>query len=309
MYSIIYSIYFFIKRRQKKLIENGKKTSSLYNNIIGYIEAYYNIYWVKKISRKQKFNSVNNKSYDDKKIIASLTSFPKRINTVWITIVTLLNQTVKPNKIILWLAEEQFDGIESLPKNLLDLQKYGLEIRFCDDLRSHKKYYFAMQEYTEDIVILFDDDMFYPKNTIKKLYELYKKFPSDICAINTQVMCDGFESMPSVWRNPYINEKIINSDKVQVYTGSGSLFPPHALDLEVFNKEAILNLCPYADDLWLTFMAYRKKTKISSLSKWRSFPITIYNTEKNSLWYINSEGGQNDKQWSNLLNRYNKEAL
>lgn len=82
MYSIIYSIYFFIKRRQKKLIENGKKTSSLYNNIIGYIEAYYNIYWVKKISRKQKFNSVNNKSYDDKKIIASLTSFPKRINTV-----------------------------------------------------------------------------------------------------------------------------------------------------------------------------------------------------------------------------------
>lgn len=25
MYSIIYSIYFFIKRRQKKLIENGKK--------------------------------------------------------------------------------------------------------------------------------------------------------------------------------------------------------------------------------------------------------------------------------------------
>lgn len=70
----------------------------------------------------------------------------------------------------------------------MDLQKYGLEIRFCDDLRSHKKYYFAMQEYPEDIVILFDDDMFYPKNTIKKLYELYKKFPSDICAINTQVM-------------------------------------------------------------------------------------------------------------------------
>ena len=25
MYSIIYSIYFFIKRRQKKLIENGTK--------------------------------------------------------------------------------------------------------------------------------------------------------------------------------------------------------------------------------------------------------------------------------------------
>lgn len=309
MYSIIYNLYFCIKRYQKRLIEKNKKQSNLCNKIIGYIEAYYNIYWVKKIRKKYSFSCINNNKQRDKKIIVSLTSFPKRIDTVWITIVTLLNQSLKPDKIILWLAKEQFNGINSLPENLTKLQKYGLQIRFCDDLRSHKKYYYTMLENPEDIVILFDDDMFYPKNTIKKLYELHKRFPNDICAINTQVMNGGFESMPSTWRNPYIKEKVITSDKVQIFTGSGSLFPPYSLDSEVFNKDAILKLCPYADDLWLTFMAYKNNTKISSISKWRSFPITIYNTEEERLWYINSEGGQNDEQWVNLLNNYKSEVI
>lgn len=74
----------------------------------------------------------------EQKIIVSLTSFPKRIDTLWITIETLLRQSMKPDEIILWLAEEQFNGIDSLPKALLEQQKRGLTIRFCDDLRSHK---------------------------------------------------------------------------------------------------------------------------------------------------------------------------
>ena len=45
-------------------------------------------------------------------------------------------------------------------------------------------------------------------------------------------------------------------------------------------------------------------TKNTSLSKWRSFPITIYDTNEESLWYINSEQGENDKQWMNLIREY-----
>lgn len=304
MYSILYIIYFSIKRHQKRLIQKNKKPSIIYDRIIGNIEAYYNLFWKnKKESHPSNKEGINTK-HRDKKIIASLTSFPKRINTVWLTIETLLNQTMKPDSIILWLAKEQFDGIDSLPENLKILQSRGLTIRFCDDLRSHKKYYYAMSENPDDIVILFDDDMFYPRDTIKKLYDLHRKFPDDICSINTQVMSGGFESMPSTWRNPFINEKINSSDKVQVFTGSGSLFPPGVLDKEVFNKSAIMKLCPYADDLWLTFMAYKNNTRISSVNKWRSFPVTIYSTGESSLWYINSQEGKNDEQWKNLLSHY-----
>ena len=65
---------------------------------------------------------------EESSIIVSLTSFPERINTVWLTIVTLLSQTLKPKKVLLWLAKSQFEGIE-LPDNLKRLEKYGLEIK------------------------------------------------------------------------------------------------------------------------------------------------------------------------------------
>lgn len=123
------------------------------------------------------------KRKEKKRIIISLTSYPKRIGDVWITIETLLRQTVKPDMIILWLADTQFNGIESLPKKLIDLQKSGLTIRFCKDLKSHKKYFYTMQEYPEDLIILVDDDMFYPYDMIEKLLKLHYEYPQDICTM------------------------------------------------------------------------------------------------------------------------------
>lgn len=303
---MIYKVYFFVNRIKRKTIF-GQWGNRGFDKILGYIEAYFNQWIV------QQYKSVPKKALGitrvkrEQKIIVSLTSYPKRINTLWLTIETLLRQSMKPDEIILWLAEDQFEGINSLPDELLEQQKRGLTIRFCDDLRSHKKYYYVMQEYPDDIVILFDDDMFYPYDTIKKLWKLHQKHPKDICCITTQVMEPSFNSMPSGWRNPGLNERIESSEKVQIFTGSGSLFVPGALAKETFEKNLLLKLCPYADDLWITFMAYRAKTRITSLKKWRAFPVSIYGTGEGSLWYINAQDGKNDEQWKNLITYFAKE--
>lgn len=117
----------------------------------------------------------------------------------------------------------------------------------------------------------------------------------------------SFGTVPSVWRNPHLNEKIEHSNKAQIFTGSGSLFVPNALDKEVFQKELLLEICPYADDLWITFMAYKKGTSITSLNRWRAFPITIYGTDEESLWYINAQDGKNDEQWLKLKKYFSEE--
>lgn len=301
MYNILYKIYFIISR-SLRIKETPKKRKA-----IGYIEAYFNLYLVRffKCNRFKKFGL--NKKNRNQKIIVSLTSFPKRISTVWITIETIMRQSMKADEIILWLAKEQFDGLNSLPKNLLDLQSRGLSIRFCDDLKSHKKYFYTMQEYKKDLIILFDDDMFYPKDTIKKLYNMHIRHPKDICVITSQQIRDTVYDKPSLWKNPDIKQNICNSRSVQVFTGSGSLFVPECLDKDVFDKKLIKKLCPYADDLWLTFMAFKNGTRITSLSKWRAFPVAIYGTNENSLWYINCQNGMNDEQWANLVKYYSND--
>lgn len=304
----MYNCFFAIKRKQKRRQNENKKASKIIQKTIDYMEWYYNIL-IPKLYKKYSLNNYGlNKIGRKQKIIVSLTSYPKRINTVWLTIETLLRQTVKPDKIILWLADTQFSGMDSLPAELFGLQERGLTIRFCSDLKSHKKYFYVMQEYPKDIIILVDDDMFYPYDTIKQLMRMHKRYPNDICTMTAQVMKPAFRSMPSEWRNPRCKEKFVHSDQIQIFTGSGSLYPPHCLSNEAFDKEKIIKLCPYADDLWLTFMAKRNNTKVTTKYPWRAFPITIYNTGKDSLWRVNAEEGNNDKQWKALLEAYEKEG-
>lgn len=42
------------------------------------------------------------------KLICTLTTFPDRIDSVQYTIKSLFNQSMKPDKIVLWLAESEF---------------------------------------------------------------------------------------------------------------------------------------------------------------------------------------------------------
>lgn len=300
MYTLVYSFYFSLCRYVKK-----HHTSGIIQRLLGYCESYFNLYLPKRWKKQNCLQSGVTEQKREQKIVISLTSFPKRINTIWLTIETLLRQSVKPDEVILWLADSQFNGLDSLPENLLRLQKRGLTIRFCDDLRSHKKYYYALQEHPEDLVILADDDLFYPKDTVKQLLEMHKQWPEDICCMSAQVISPNFTSMPSQWRNPKPEEhNWQHSNQIQAYTGSGTLIPPHALDSNAFDQSAIRELCPYADDLWITFMAHRNGTRVTTLKKWRSFPVTIYGTAEGSLYYINGEGKQNDVQWKNLLEHY-----
>ena len=56
---------------------------------------------------------------------------------------------MKPDKIILWLADTQFSGMDSLPAELFGLQERGLTIRFCSDLKSHKKIFLCYARISE----------------------------------------------------------------------------------------------------------------------------------------------------------------
>lgn len=308
MYSLIYAFYYALKRKAKKLRLAGRPESQLIQRLLDYCEWFYNVpltRWYEKYpSRKNGVTAKKRKQ----KIIISLTTYPKRINTIWLTIETLLRQSIKPDAIILWLADSQFDGMASLPENLLRLRDRGLTIRFCEDLRSHKKYFYALQEHPNDLVILADDDMFYPRDTVKKLLKMHQRYPEDICCITAQVIVPDFQTTPSFWRNPSFDERDLqHTDRIQAFTGSGTLIPPHALHPDAFNKELFHQICFHADDLWITFMAHLNGTKFSTLEKWRPFPVCIYGTAEGSLYYINAEGKQNDVQWQHLLDHYGVE--
>ena len=196
-------------------------------------------------------------------VIVSLTTFPARINTVYKTISTLLQQTVKPDKVVLWLASEQFSQT-TLPENLLRLQEFGLEIKWTDkDIRSFKKLIPSLIEYPDDIIITADDDIFYPKNFVENLYCAYQKNPEFIHANRAFIIKKRLNGRLYIKsRNYDYNLTYAPSFKNELMSGYGTLFPPHSLSDIATDDSIFMSVMPTNDDIWAWGTAVLNGTKI-----------------------------------------------
>ena len=70
---------------------------------------------LKLVSLGAKEQGVSEKPLCDKEVIVSLTTYDKRYYDVYLTIESIMQGTVKPNRIILWLADEMKNGLEIRP--------------------------------------------------------------------------------------------------------------------------------------------------------------------------------------------------
>ena len=195
-----------------------------------------------------------NTSHRDQKIIVSLTSFPERINKVPLVVESLLNQSLKPDQIILYLSKQQFPECQC-PPVLKKAIKYGLNVQFVDDdLKPHKKYYYAFQQFPNDLIITVDDDVRYSPKLIERLYKSYKYRPKCVSAMRVHKITfnsDGQINPYNKWVKDY-DGKIGRESYKLIATGVGGvLYPPNCFNDKVFNTSFIKEHCLMADDLWL----------------------------------------------------------
>ena len=115
------------------------------------------------------------------RMVVSLTTFPLRIGKVHLTIQSILRQSRPADRILLWLSKEEFPEEAQLPANLLRLKEKGLDIRFCDNIRSFKKVFYTAQEFENDVIVTADDDALYPENWLEGLWDTHEKYPGCVC--------------------------------------------------------------------------------------------------------------------------------
>lgn len=270
------------------------------------------IYYLRSI--KYKFLSLfNNKKginigeERENKIIVSVTSIPSRFTSLYLCLETIMRQSLKPDKIILYLGNNTRNM--ELPQNLKKLKKRGLTIEYRDDkeLKPHTKYFYAMQEYPNDIIITFDDDILYNKNVIKMLYESYLKFPNEVSAIRVHKITFNQDKINKYknWIMEYKGKDSLIPSHYLCATGVGGvLYPPHIMPKETFNKENIKNLSLSADDLWLKAMQIKYKIKVVKALEKNYYLFVIKNSQSIALNKTNVDKCENDRVLSNLLNYY-----
>jgi hypothetical protein len=242
----------------------------------------------------------------DKKYIVSLTSFPGRINEVWIAIECILRQTFKPDAIILYLSKEQFNGV-SILQSLLDLEKRGLTIKFCEeDIKAHKKYFYAMKEYPNEYIITLDDDLYYDNKTLERVVNLHLKFPNLIAANRAHKITFNKNNELEVYKK-WERRTTCEEPSHLIFStgGGGTLYPPNALNDVAFNLELIKKLSFLADDVWLKAMAILSKKMVVTNNYYSKNIISISKTQKIKLVSENVKNGGNDFQLKNLCEHFN----
>lgn len=231
------------------------------------------------------------------RIIVSLTSYPKRIVGVSRVIKSLFEQTIKADKIILWLSLLEFPEKEqSLPLDLISLKgTQAFQIHWVkENLKSHKKYYYALQKYKKDIVITVDDDIYYSITMIQELLEAYYQFPNAIVARNVRMILRQNNEIANydMWGNcdRYILSR--RHDLCAIGWG-GILYPPHIVNDRWFDRFAIENNCPYQDDLWLKFNEILDGIPVVYAGK-KKEDIIILDAQECALYEDNIMGNQNN---------------
>lgn len=251
-------------------------------------------------------SGVSIEQYCDHQVIVSLTTYGKRLKDVAITIESIMQGSMKPNRIMLWIDESWRD--KRLPIALQNQQKRGLEVCFCKDIRSYTKLVPSLKECPNDIIITIDDDVLYRYDLVERLFDTYLENPSRIVANRIHRIVLGKDGKPVSYLKWKWNDNPQDVSPLNFFTGVGGvLYPPHSLDDEVFNEEVFLDICKYADDVWFNAMALKKGTNVVKGCSYNENGLDYYFTNQEvSLHNINVSGigSSNDIQIAKVLEKY-----
>ena len=117
-------------------------------------------------------------------VVVSLTSFPAAITYAEQAVKSILNGSVLPDKLILYLTFSQF-GEVGIPESLKSLSESSpiFEIRNYDrDIRSYRKLIPALNDFPEAIIVTLDDDVAYNRHMLEDLLNLHAQIPDAVLA-------------------------------------------------------------------------------------------------------------------------------
>jgi hypothetical protein len=227
-------------------------------------------------------------------LIVSLTSYPPRFATLHLTLRCLLAQKVRPDRLILWIGH---DDLALLPPSVLKLQRAGLEIRRCNDLRSFSKLVHALDEFPDAYIVTADDDLYYPADWLEQLVSAFDPSRREIlCRRAHRVVRRPSGELAPYRQWPYDVEEGAKAPSMDIMpTGVGGvLYPPQSLHRMATDRGAFERLCPKGDDLWFHWCARMAGTparKVGGKMRLVNWPAS----QSSALCFDNGDGGGNDR--------------
>ena len=243
-------------------------------------------------------------------VVVSLTSFPAAIRYAVQAVKSILEGTVLPDKIVLYLTFSQF-GESGIPMELQELVKNNpvFEIRnYDDDIRSYRKLVPALNDFPDAVIVTIDDDVRYNKNMLRVLLRLHDIFPDAILAHRAKkIKLNAPYRKWKKYRWYHFVFKRIHSSYKNIQTGVGGvLYPPHLLKKEMIDSELFKAIAPTTDDIWFWAAAVANGTKILPVPFGYNKPRGLKKPKELSLKTTNFKSGidLNSESLKKIIKKY-----
>lgn len=251
---------------------------------------------------------VTTQSIADAEVIVSLTSHSFRLYEACLSIESIMQGTILPNRIILWI--DQHLSEEDIPQSLRLQQHRGLEIRRTTDQGAYTKLLPSVKSYPKSIIVTIDDDIYYPFDMLECLLAEHRRDTQAICAN----FCKKFQAnrqnsgLSSFLKWPLATKAVELGARYYFEGFGGVLYPPHCFSDELFNESVFQQCCPYADDVWYNVMAIRDGLRVRFAdTHYARFPYLDNDyAQRIGLKLINDnpKDCQNDVQLQKTLQHY-----
>jgi hypothetical protein len=222
-------------------------------------------------------------------VVLSLTSHAGRFSGLEECLKRFSNQILKPDLMVLNIAEDEEFLLPHEVKNLE--MPFKFEINFTTDLGPGKKIIPTLRSHPDSIIITVDDDLEYPDALCLDLLGEHEKYPEAIICgrVNLPFFEGTFPVSYSKWnRGTSWTPKFLH----MAGTGGGTLFPPGSLHIDVLDEINYSKNCWSTDDLWIWIHTLRQNTEMK-------FTPIVFSESENNVTGLTSDGNYH------FLNNYN----
>ena len=179
-------------------------------------------------------------------IIVSLTSYGRRVQkgVVCYSVYSILRQTLQPQRIILWLSKTEWNDTNLSPR-VAALRNKGVEIRYCENMRSYTKLLPTLFLNPKESIVTIDDDVLYSRYLIASLWSEHQEYPKEI--IGTLVVQADLNRPYTDW----LFASHGTQDMYYLAAGVGGvLYPEQSLQADMLDYALAAHYAPNADDVW-----------------------------------------------------------
>lgn len=224
-----------------------------------------------------------------------MTSFPAAIAYATRAVQSILDGSVLPDKVVLYLTFDQFRDT-GIPQELLQLAERHpvFEIRNYDrDIRSYRKLIPALLDFPEAVIVTTDDDVIYHRHMLRDLLRWHEQLPAVVLAHRAKRIRPDkpYRQWPKYRWYHFLCRKI-RAGFGNIQTGVGGvLYPPHALKPEMLDAELFTQIAPTTDDIWFWAAAVAQGTPVMPVPFGHNKPYDLRKPSGISLKTDNFKAG------------------